>query len=87
MKAAFHEEAAAEVNEAAQYYEGETNMSDKFNIGDVVQLKSGGPKMAVTRITEDYSETLITCQWFSRNKLQSGLFRLESLVKVEESDE
>lgn len=62
-------------------------MSNKFATGDVVQLKSGGPKMTVKKVTEGFDEESIECQWFSGSKLQDGWFRPESLVKVEESDE
>lgn len=35
-------------------------MSDEFNVGDVVQLKSGGPKMTVEKIS-DVDEDKIAC--------------------------
>jgi uncharacterized protein YodC (DUF2158 family) len=35
-----------------------------FQIGDIVQLKSGGPHMTVTR-SEDES---ISCTWFDKNQ-------------------
>ena len=64
-------------------------MSSKFAKGDVVQLRSGGPKMTVEKVIEAprRDEELLVCQWFSGSKLQNGSFRPESLVKVEESNE
>jgi len=62
-------------------------MSNRFAIGDIVQLKSGGPKMTVQKMDVYYGEDSIQCQWFSGTKLQGGRFHPEILVKVEESDE
>ncbi len=43
-----------------------------FNIGDIVRLKSGGPKMTVL---EGGSDTAAQCQWFDRNgKLHTDSF-------------
>ena len=41
-------------------------MSDgPFKVGDIVELKSGGPPMTVTRLsTNMVGFTEITCQWF-----------------------
>jgi uncharacterized protein YodC (DUF2158 family) len=36
-------------------------MSD-FKVGDIVQLKTGGPAMTITYIDEDSGE--VTCKWF-----------------------
>ena len=49
-----------------------------FKTGDVVQLKSGGPKMTV----RDYSSdgTGLHCQWFAGSKLESGYFPEGSLI-------
>ncbi len=72
----------------------------KYAIGDVVQLKSGGPSMTVQRIigsdnsnfmikaadefmkTQGFSEGDVVCQWFSGNKLESGTFKVDSLMIV-----
>lgn len=36
-----------------------------FNIGDIVRLKSGGPKMTILGIDGD--ESTYACKWFDRN--------------------
>lgn len=35
-----------------------------FSPGDVVRLKSGGPKMTVLKLED---ETALACKWFDRN--------------------
>jgi len=62
---------------------------DKFKVGDVVQLISGGPKMTVVEVAKaipakfghDYG-----CRWFASSKLSEHWFRADSLKKVEEDD-
>jgi uncharacterized protein YodC (DUF2158 family) len=42
----------------------------RFQVGDIVKLKSGGPEMTVKeRVTSGYH-----CQWFAGKKLESGTF-------------
>lgn len=50
-------------------------MAQAFKSGDLVQLKSGGPKMVVDR----YVKRRVCCQWFSGDKLQSVSFPEVSL--------
>ena len=52
----------------------------QFKTGDIVQLKSGGPKMTVK--TAKKGE--VTCTWFSGSKQQSGWFDPDTLKKIEE---
>ena len=54
-----------------------------FKVGDIVQLKSGGPPMTVTRINTNlvgYSE--ITCQWFYMI-MNTGTFVPDVLIQSE----
>lgn len=61
-------------------------MSD-FKPGDVVRLKSGGPKMTINNIGKynyaDYDSA--ACDWFVQDKApwkkESGVFPLHSLEK------
>ena len=50
-------------------------MSQKtvFQVGDLVQLKSGGPVMTVNRIP-DRGEKNISCVWFAGSKDQQAYF-------------
>ena len=59
-------------------------MAAAFKIGDIVQLKSGGPKMTVTSIPVGDKETVHT-SWFAGSKKESGAFPAQALVPV--SDE
>ncbi|MCL2039934.1 MAG: YodC family protein [Bacteroidetes bacterium] len=65
-------------------------MSQQINIGDVVKLNSGGPKMTVSYVTcsEDKDENgnicplnSFICQWFINEELKSGCFTSDSLEK------
>lgn len=57
-------------------------MANKFIVGDIVKLKSGGPEMTVQRERDSY----YTCQWFAGKKLESGVFPEGSLEKVEKKE-
>lgn len=51
----------------------------EFQEGDVVYLKSGGPAMTITELTEE-DESF--CEWFDKNQeLQSGSFKNTTLTK------
>lgn len=53
-----------------------------FNIGDVVQLNSGGPAMTVSG---EASYGGVLCQWFDKNQdVKSKDFQEESLRKYVE---
>lgn len=53
--------------------------------GDVVQLKSGGPRMTVQDIGDygfsDSSTNGALCVWFEKNKAEEKVFDLAVLVK------
>jgi uncharacterized protein YodC (DUF2158 family) len=58
-----------------------------FKTGDIVVLKSGGPKMTVKGLSA--SNGNFVCQWFAGKKLEEGLFKSDSLQApvVEEEPE
>ncbi len=68
-------------------------MKQTYKTGDIVQLKSGGPKMAVNRYVEsDIIDDAVdgpkdgphvVCQWFAGAKLERGTFPEQSLQPVE----
>ncbi len=52
---------------------------DEINVGDVVTLKSGGPKMTVFLVRDSGAE----CQWFNdEERVLHGFFLVTSLAKV-----
>lgn len=53
---------------------------EKFKIGDIVQLKSGGPKMTVTSVGE---RSVITA-WFAGSKKEAGSFPFEAISLFKE---
>nr|WP_288465769.1 DUF2158 domain-containing protein [uncultured Pseudomonas sp.] len=50
-----------------------------YGIGDLLQLKSGGPVMAVYRVHDSGMVPAYECQWFAGKKLEKGLFPEPSL--------
>jgi uncharacterized protein YodC (DUF2158 family) len=55
-------------------------MKPKYNVGDLVQLKSGGPGMTVTRVEEPYAGKItIDTTWFAGKKNESGRFPEDTL--------
>lgn len=58
-------------------------MPELFEAGDVVQLKSGGPRMTARPGDRD----VYFCQWFGGGKkLESAYFHAVSLKKPDEED-
>jgi uncharacterized protein YodC (DUF2158 family) len=63
-------------------------MADAFEVGDIVVLKSGGPKMTIEGIG-DYSPMGVAghdqakCVWFEGNKRKEAVFELPSVKKVD----
>ncbi len=53
----------------------------KFNEGDIVALKSGGPSMTVAEYDEDIEQYV--CQWFVGPTLQYGHFSPSVLKEVQ----
>lgn len=58
-------------------------MNTDFKAGEVVQLKSGGPKMTVDKVGVWNGVPNADCSWFWDNKMQTGSFPLTSLKHVE----
>jgi uncharacterized protein YodC (DUF2158 family) len=52
-------------------------MADGFKPGDIVQLKSGGPRMTVM-----IRGGRIFCTWFTGDKREASSFEPATLVKV-----
>ena len=54
-----------------------------FKVGDVVRLKSGGPKMTVSEIvigTKSGTESVtVRCTWFHDNRVESYNFQQDIL--------
>lgn len=53
-----------------------------FNIGDVVRLKSGGPRMTIQDIGDPSAsgpKRGVTCTWFVDSDLRTGTFQPEAL--------
>ncbi len=64
-------------------------MSTQLNLGDVVQLKSGGPDMTVMSInTIEYTDkptvNLVFCQWFLVADVKEHEFPSGSLMLASE---
>lgn len=59
---------------------------EKFAIGDIVRLKSGGPEMTVDRLPNPYNDDY-TCQWFAGKKLEHGDFQPDALVFVDKESQ
>jgi uncharacterized protein YodC (DUF2158 family) len=58
-------------------------MREKFKIGDIVELKSGGPKMTVKGPnTFGERDDEYSCQWFGGKKLEYGVFPADSLKRA-----
>ena len=60
-------------------------VGSEIRVGDVVQLKSGGPKMIVAGLGHyDSMENGAKCSWFDTNDQQiTAIFAVETLKKVD----
>jgi uncharacterized protein YodC (DUF2158 family) len=50
-----------------------------FNVGDTVQLKSGGPIMTVEELGSD---NYVCCLWFEKSKMERGNFPAATLTNA-----
>ena len=60
-------------------------MADEIKSGDVVQLKSGGPRMTATQIGErpHGGGIGVWCEWFdSKGALQNSVFSPDALQVI-----
>lgn len=59
-------------------------MTEAINPGDVVQLKSGGPRMTAYQVGKDsFGDMTVWCEWFDDKKApQKGTFNLASVKKA-----
>jgi len=55
----------------------------ELKVGDVVRLKSGGPKMTVEDVKPNPAG--IICTWFGEAEITSSYFQPQTLEKVQES--
>jgi uncharacterized protein YodC (DUF2158 family) len=54
-----------------------------LQIGNVVRLTAGGPKMTVDRV-QDPPQGIVWCIWFAGNDLREGRFSAAALEIVEQ---
>ena len=59
-------------------------MAGEFKVGDIVQLKSGGPKMTIYKLETFDGAERANCQWFEGNKPMSSMFVLATLKPADE---
>lgn len=62
-------------------------MEEDFSPGDVVELKSGGPKMTIENVGKygmGATHDSANCVWFERMKRMEGVFELHMLRKVKD---
>ncbi|GLS42925.1 YodC family protein [Methylobacterium brachythecii] len=57
-------------------------MANNFKVGELVQLKSGGPKMTVNALYNNYVE----CAWFTGSKANKANFQPDSLQYFKEEE-
>jgi uncharacterized protein YodC (DUF2158 family) len=57
-----------------------------FKVGDVVQLKSGGAQMTVSKLFKSpEGREMVQCTWFDKPKEHRAAFAIDSLEVAEET--
>ncbi|MEC3860439.1 DUF2158 domain-containing protein [Mesobacterium sp. TK19101] len=54
-------------------------MASKFSPGDIVQLKSGGPAMTVSKVNDSMGSQTYTCEWFKGASNERAVFQEDTL--------
>jgi len=57
-------------------------MADEIKVGDVVQLKSGGPRMTVSWVSDESGTLTAGCTWFVKDQEKFARFPVTSLQRV-----
>lgn len=57
----------------------DNSLLSEFKIGDVVRLKSGGPKMTVQKVNPDAGYDIVICGFFKKNSYKGLEFYREEL--------
>ena len=58
----------------------------KMNVGDIVEIKSGGPIMTVIDVQEEGDRMIVTCSWVSNRKYETQAFPSKALRAVPADD-
>lgn len=60
-------------------------MANSFKPGDIVQLKSGGPVMTVTRVLA--GGKVLHTSWFAGKKNETAAFPFEAVIRFKDEEE
>ena len=60
-------------------------MDEEYKVGDIVRLKCGGPRMTIDKLGtfSGGSAKEAKCLWFAEDKIQSAVFPIVAVEKVE----
>lgn len=60
-------------------------MAEAYKPGDIVQLKSGGPGMTVTRVVD--GGNVLHTSWFAGKKNETAAFPIAAVMPFKEDDQ
>jgi uncharacterized protein YodC (DUF2158 family) len=63
--------------------QGVSQVTDELKPGDIVQYRSGGPKMTVTSVGTILGVLRAWCTWSEGGETQNTVFPVESLERVD----